>query len=390
MNRESWMDDVLAGLREEHLERQVTPLPRSGGTFVQNGRAWLNFSSNDYLDLAHHPAVIDAAVAALQDAGAGATASRLVTGTLAIHEELERQLAAFKGYPAALSFSSGYLTNAGTIPALVGRDDVVFADRLSHASLLDAITLSRAALRRFRHNDAAHLDELLKRRGNRGRKLVVTESVFSMDGDLAPLPEIAAVAARHGAMLLVDEAHATGVFGPGGAGLVREHRLEESVNVSMGTLSKALGGSGGFVACSRRLRNLLINRARAFIYTTAPPPSVPGAALGALSVLAKNPGLGSKLLRRAAGLRAALDRAGLDTMGSRSQIIPVRIGDSERALSLAARLRRHGILAVAIRPPTVPAGTARLRLSVTLAHTDRLLEQAAETILRAARAESLL
>jgi 8-amino-7-oxononanoate synthase len=370
VNRETWIDGELAARRRQHLLREAR---------VQAGGA-LNFSSNDYLHLAHHPDVIAAAERALREVGAGAGASRLVSGTLALHAELEARLATLKGYPAGLVFGSGYLTNLGVLPALVGRGDAIFADRLAHASLLDAALLSRAALHRFRHNDAGHLEELLKSHAGAGRKLVVTESVFSMDGDVAPLPDIAAIAERHGALLLVDEAHATGVFGPGGSGLIRAHKLESAVHVSMGTLSKALGGYGGFVACSEKVRTLLVNRARAFIFTTAPPPAVLGAALGALDVLEKNPGMGAELLRRAALFRQQLQTAGLDTLQSASQIMPVFVGDNARALALADRLREQGLLVVAIRPPTVPEGTARLRLSVTLAHSEADLARAAKII----------
>ena len=378
--RESWMEPELEALQQTHLLRTARAWPEVGGRVRMDGRELLNFSSNDYLNLARHPAVGTAAQRAVQQFGAGATASRLVAGTLPLHEEVEARLAQLKSYPAALLFGSGYLTNAGTIPALVGRDDAIFADRLAHASLLDAAQLSRATLHRYRHHDPQQLDDLLARQGGSGRKLVVTESVFSMDGDLAPLPEIAAVAEQHGALLLVDEAHATGVFGPGGSGLIREHKLEAAVNVAMGTLSKALGGYGGFVACSEILRAWLVNRARAFIFTTAPPPAILGAALGALELLQANPGWGEELLRRAAGFRKKLQAAGLDTMQSASQIIPILVGDNARALALAAGLRERGLLAVAIRPPTVPEGTARLRFSITLAHTEADLARAAEII----------
>ncbi len=374
--REHWIEGELEELRQGHRFRRAAA-PPSG---------LLNFSSNDYLALARHPAVIAAAERALHAAGAGATASRLVSGTTAWHEALETRLARLKGYPAALLFGSGYLANLGILGALVGRDDQVLADRLVHASLMDAAVLSRAELLRFRHNDAQHLDELLQKNSGGRRRLVVTESLFSMDGDLAPLPELAAVAERHGALLLVDEAHATGVFGSGGSGLVRAHGLESAVNLSMGTVSKALGGYGGFVACSEALRALLVNRARAFIYTTAPPPAAVGAALGALELLEQNPGWGAELLRRAAVFRAALCAAGLDVMQSASQIIPIQVGANARALELAEKLRAAGLLVIAIRPPTVPEGTARLRLSVTLAHSEDDLARAVEILQRVCRA----
>jgi len=390
MDNESWITEVLSRLREEHLERSLVSYPECGGRMRLDGRDVLNFSSNDYLDLARHPEPARAAARAAAETGAGATASRLVTGTLDLHEALEQRLAAFKGYPAALLFGSGYLTNAGVIPALAGRDDHVFTDRLAHASILDAVVLSRATLHRFHHNDPGHLDHLLRRPPPRARRIVVTESVFSMDGDLAPLPDLARVAREHGAMLIVDEAHATGVFGPAGSGLIREHRLEREVNISMATLSKALGGYGGFVACTRDMRNLLVNHARSFIYSTALPPAVVGAALAALDLMEQNPGWGADLLRRADTFRKALTAAGLDTLQSASQIVPVLVGDNEKALSLSNRLREDGILCVAIRPPTVPDGTARLRFSVSLAHTEQDLEFAATHIVAAARAEGLL
>ena len=362
---------------------------RPAAKSMLDGREFLNFSCNDYLGLSKHPRVMAAAKQALDEYGAGSTASRLVTGTLPIHEQLERRLADFKGYPAALVFGSGYLANAGVIPSLVSRDDTVFADKLVHASLIDAITLSRAKLVRFRHNDIQHLEELLKKNPT-GRRLVVTESVFSMDGDLAPLPEIAAVASKHDAMLMIDEAHATGVFGPSGSGLIREHQIESSVNVSMGTLSKAMGSYGGFVACSTNMRELFVNRARALIYTTALPPSVIASSIAALDVLQTSPELGAELLKRAESFRKTLKAAGLDTMQSASQIIPVRVGENAKALALAERLRASGILAVAIRPPTVPQGSARLRLSITLDHSDNDLARAAEIIIAAAKAEGVI
>jgi 8-amino-7-oxononanoate synthase len=385
MTSEKWIDEELAQLRDKSLERRLTVFDRAGGKIKIAGRTFLNFSSNDYLGLSHHPEVVSASREYLEGYGCGATASRLVTGTLPPHAELEGAIAALKGYPAALVFGSGFLANAGIIASLCGRNDHVLADKLVHASIIDGIALSRASLKRFRHNDPEHLESLLKQCPASGRKLVITESVFSMDGDLAPLPEVVSLAAHYGAMTMVDEAHATGVFGPRGSGLIREHGLEDRVNVSMGTLSKALGGYGGFVACSPALRELLVNRARAFIYTTGLPPSVIGSAIGALRVIEKAGNPGAHLLARAAVFRKLLQDEGLDVLNSRSQIIPVLIGDNARALAAAQRLKEVGILAVAIRPPTVPEGTARLRLSLTLDHTEDDLEWAARKIVEACR-----
>ena len=390
MEAEQWIAGELASLRDRGLYRHVLAYQQAGGKIQINGKTCLNFSCNDYLDLGRHPEVIAASREAVERFGCSAAASRLVTGTLDAHCELEDALAAHKGYPAALVFGSGFLTNVGVIPTLVGRGGHVFVDRLAHASLVDAIVLSRASVHRFRHNDPEHLDALLRRCTAGGPRLVVTESVFSMDGDIAPLPAIAQTATAHDAMLMVDEAHATGVFGPEGRGIVRMHGLESSVNISMGTLSKALAGYGGFVACSLPMRELLINRSRAFIYSTGLPPAAVGSAIGALRVIEQAGDLGERLLGRAALFRQTLADAGLSTGSSESQIVPVLVRENSRALALAERLKARGILAVAIRPPTVPAGTARLRLSVTLAHTAEDLQWAAEEIAAAASEEGVV
>jgi len=389
MKREDWINGELAALRERDLYRHLTPYDQVGGKITVDGRTYVNFSSNDYLNLAHHPGVVRAGREALRAYGCGATASRLVTGTLRIHDELEQTLAAYKGYPTALVFGSGYLANAGAIPALAGRGDHVFADRLVHASIVDAIVMSRANLHRFRHNDANHLMHLLGRCRERGRRLIVTESVFSMDGDLAPLADLVAAADEHDAMVMIDEAHAIGVFGPFGSGLVREHGLEVSVNVSMGTLSKALAGYGGFVACSEVMREFLINRARALIYSTGLPPGSIGSALEVLRMAAGDGRMGRRLLHHAAAFRQRLKDSGLNTGDSDSQIVPIIVGESAQTLSFARRLRDRGILAIAIRPPTVPEGSARIRLAVTLAHTEEDLEWAASEIAAAAAEEGI-
>lgn len=388
-NAEHWITEELEQLQAHDLRRRLSTLPAAGGKFTADGRVTLNFSSNDYLDLARHPTLLEAAIQAARQYGGGATSSRLLTGTLPPHAELERALAAFKGYPAALVFGSGYQANIGLLSALVGRDDTVFADRLAHASIVDGSVLSRARLQRFRHNQTDHLRQLLQSAPSRGRRLVVTESVFSMDGDVARLAELAALAAEFEALLVVDEAHATGVFGPAGSGLIRAQRLEGSVHVSMGTCSKAMGGSGGFVACSVMLRDWLVNRARSFIYSTAPPPFVVAAACAAVRLMEEHPGWGEELLHNAAAFRARLQEAGLDTLRSESQIVPLRVGPNDLALRLAASLREAGILVHAIRPPTVPEGTARLRFSVTRAHTPEDLERAAAAVVAAARALGL-
>ena len=377
---EDWMTDELADLSARGLRRELRPRPAVGGKFEVGGRTVLNFSSNDYLDLANHPRLKEKAREAIDRFGCGATASRLMAGTTDLHEELEARLAAFEGAEAALVFGSGFLANLGAIGALVGRDDAVFSDRLNHASIVDGILLSGAKLRRYRHCDCDDLEFLLRQSQAR-RKLVVTDSVFSMDGDVAPIAEIAALCDSNGAMLMVDDAHATGVFAAAPS---------RGATVQMGTLSKALGSYGGFVAGSNLLRDLLTNRARSFIYTTALPPACAGSALAALELLEEQPGIGEELLRRAEGFRSALRRLGLDTLGSCSQIVPVMAGGNEKAVAWSEALAEAGILAVAVRPPTVPAGTARLRLSLTLAHQAEDLARAAETLRAAARAVGAL
>ncbi len=390
MRAEGWIEEELARLREKSSYRSLTVYHETGVRIRSEGKTYLNFSSNDYLNMFNRPEVIAASRKMLEQYGCGATASRLVAGTLAFHEALERELAEFKGYPEAIVFGSGFLTNAGVIPALVGKSDHVFSDKLAHASIIDGIGLSRAERLPFQHNDVDHLDHLLRNCRSGNRKLIVTESVFSMDGDLAPLPEIASIAVKHGAMLMVDEAHASGIFGPSGSGLIREHGLEDKVNVSMGTLSKALGGYGGFVACSSAVRQLLVNRTRSFLYTTGLPPAVIGSALGALQVIKDDPGMGARLLDKAAYFRKLLREGGLDVGPSESQIIPIIIGENYQALAVAQRLRTEGILAVAIRPPTVPEGTSRLRFSVTLGFSREDLEWAAERIIKAVIEEGRL
>ncbi len=375
---ENWISPILETARQQGLDRHADIQP--------SGKGILNFSTNDYLDLAHHPHVIDRSRQALEKYGAGSTGSRLVCGTLPIHEELEERIANEKGTAAALVFGSGYLANVGVIPVLAGRNDLIFADKLVHASMIDACKFSDAKLVRFAHNDFQALETRLQQFPDLGkRKLIITESIFSMDGDLAPLKEIAELAEKYGAMLMVDEAHSSGIFGEHGSGRVRELGLETQVNVSMGTLSKAFGGYGGFIACSKELKELLIQSSRAFIYTTAPAPAVIGAALGVMDVLKASPNLGNILRANAAYFRELLQAGGLDTLQSESQIIPVLIGENEQAMAISKTLREQGIIAAAIRPPTVPTGTARLRLSVSLAHTVDDLERAAKQIIQAVK-----
>ncbi len=378
-----WVAQELRDLESEGLLRRVKSRPSGGGRIAEGGgRTLLNFSSNDYLALAGDPRVTARAAEALARYGASASASRLMSGALPLHDELEQALAELVGQEAALLFGSGYAMNVGVLSALAGRGDALFADRLVHASLIDGARLSGAALKRFAHNDPDSLERLLATTPVRGRRFVVCESVYSMDGDVAPLASLGSLARAHGASFIVDEAHAIGVFGEG-RGLCRALPSQAAPDLVLGTLGKALGSFGGFAAGSRLLRELLVNRARSFIYSTALPPASAAAALAAVEIVSREPGLGADLLQRAAALSSALCAEGFQVPAA-SQILPVPVGDNRRALQLAAKLEAQGVLAVAIRPPTVPEGTARLRLSVTLAHGAEDVSFAARSIAQAA------
>ena len=329
-------------------------------------RDLINFSTNDYLNLSSHKVVRERAIKAIRNWGAGAGGSRLMAGNLSLHEELERKLAELTGMESALIFGSGFLTNLGVLTALAGGDDVIFSDRLNHASLVDGAIASRAEVRRYRHCNVEHLADLVRSSGSAGKKIIVTDSVFSMDGDVAPLRHIHELAVAEGCLLVVDEAHAIGVFGSGG-GVCKS--LSILPDVITGTLSKALGGYGGFASCSASLRSFFVNQSRSFVYTTGLPPASIGAALGAMEVIDSSADMGKNLLENAAFFRNRLNEIGFDTCRSASQIIPVIAGENSSAVSFSKHLEEAGILAVAIRPPTVPEGSARLRFSLTLGHS---------------------
>jgi 8-amino-7-oxononanoate synthase len=365
-----WIDEELGDLAAKGLRRTLEPLGSPQGAVVTvEGRRLVNLCSNDYLGLAADPRLRRAAAEAAEREGAGAGAARLVAGDLPVHAALERRVAAFKRTEAALLFSSGYHANAGVAPALVGRGDAVFSDALNHASIVDGCALSRAEVVRYGHADAGQLSDLLARTRAR-RKLVVTDSIFGMDGDAAPLGEIADACERHGAMLYVDEAHATGVLGPTGAGLAEALGLSGRVDAHMGTLGKALGSFGAYVAGSRRLVDLLVSRARTFVFTTALPPPACGAALAALDVLVAEPARRERLHALAARMKAGLARLGFDLPRVVAPIFPIVLGAEERALAASRALRARGFFVRAIRPPTVPRGTSRLRVALTAAHDE--------------------
>jgi glycine C-acetyltransferase/8-amino-7-oxononanoate synthase len=355
-----------------------------GPTVLLDGDPVLLLCSNNYLGLADHPRLRRAAAEAALSLGTSAGASRLISGTMSIHAALEARLAAFKGTGAALLFGSGYLANTGVIAALAGRGEVVFSDELNHASIIDGCRLSRAETFVYRHRDTEHLQWGLRRAAGRAA-LIVTDGVFSMDGDLAPLAELARLAGHHRCRLVVDEAHATGCVGPDGRGSVAAAGLTGEVDVLIGTLGKALGGYGAYVAGSQELVDYLINAARPFIFSTALPPPVVAAATAAIELLNERPQRVEHLRANAAVLRDGLRAEGLTLGRDQTQIVPVMIGEADRAMALCERLLEQGVFAQAIRPPTVPPGTCRLRLTAMATHSAGELRSAARLVGEAAR-----
>lgn len=394
----SFQDELnqrLALIREQGLSRELRRVDSPQGTHINvGGRSLLNFSSNDYLGLANEPALKDAAKKAVDEFGAGSGASRLICGSLAPHHELEGLLAEFKGAEAALSFSSGYAAVMGAICALLGKEDMIVTDQLVHASIVDAARLSGATLRIFAHNDLNELADILKRADSQSRNtqqasriLIVTESVFSMDGDLAPIREIIELKEKHGAWLMLDEAHATGLYGERRRGLAEACELADRVEIQMGTLGKALGAAGGYICGSRSLIDYLINRARTFIFSTAPGPASAAAATAAIKLVQAGEGevRRSRLWQRVDSVKNALIKAGWRLPPVQSAIIPLVIGPESKALALANSLRGDGIFIPAIRYPSVGRGQARLRVTVSAAHSPEDIAALAATLRRTAQ-----
>jgi 8-amino-7-oxononanoate synthase len=377
------MSDVserLSALRAAGLERRLREVGGPQGPRVLlDGKEVLLLCSNNYLGLATHPDVREAAAKAAIRWGAGAGASRLISGSMTVHRRLEERLAAFKGKEAALLFGSGYLANSGTISALARRGEVVCSDELNHASIIDGCRLAGAETFVYDHSDLEHLAWGLER--SRGRaSLIVTDGVFSMDGDVAPLEGLVELARRHDCRLLVDEAHGTGALGPGGRGAVAAAGLEDEVDLVVGTLGKALGGYGAYVCCDAELRELLVNVARPFVFSTALPPPVVAAAYAALAELEARPERVDRLAANAALIRSELAGHGFDVEPEGTQIVPVVVGEAEAATALCDAALERGVFAQAIRPPTVPDGTSRLRLTVMATHRERELVRGAEAI----------
>ena len=373
------METIKKFLKEraaEGLLRKLRPASlRQGGRIRFGKKEYVDFSSNDYLSLSNHPKLIETARGAAQTYGVGSSASRLLSGDLEICHQLEEKIAEFKGKEAALVFNSGYQANIGIISALYGEGDVIFSDKLNHASIIDGLLLSGARFFRFKHNDIGHLESLLaKERAKFKNALIITETIFSMDGDRPDLKSLVALKNKFNCMLMVDEAHATGIFGKNGSGMVEEEGMTESVDLIMGTFGKALGSFGAYLAASGEIIEYMVNQCRSFIYSTALPPSVIACNLAAIDLIREEPHRRRELLKRADHFRSALKDKGFTVTGS-SQIVPVIVGANHATVKMAEALQEKGYWVLPIRPPTVPQGEARLRFSLTFDHDGTILER---------------
>jgi 8-amino-7-oxononanoate synthase len=376
----SEIHERLEELREAGLYRRMRMVSGPQGPRVLlDGKEVLLLCSNNYLGLADHPRVRTAAAEAAIRYGVGSGASRLVSGNMTLHRRLEERLADFKGAERCVLFGAGYLANMGVIQALAHEGDVVFSDALNHASIIDGCRLARAETFVYRHLDTEHLEWGLRQAGGRG-SLIVTDGVFSMDGDLAPLARIVELARRYDTRVMVDEAHATGVLGPGGRGSVAAAGLEDEIDVLVGTLGKALGSYGAYVCCDTAMKRYLVNTARTLIFSTGPAPPVVAAGLAALEILLEQPRRVERLARNAATLRSALATEGFDVPGGETPIVPLVVGDAATAMALSERVLAAGVFAQAIRPPTVPDGTSRLRLAAIATHNTTELHWAARKL----------
>jgi len=384
----AFLDDELAALRADHLYRPLRVMSSAQGPIVSvDDRRLISLSSNDYLGLTHHPRLREAVLQAVREFGVGSGAVRTIAGTMSMHQQLEAELAAFKGTPAVLTFQSGFTANTGVIPVVTGEQDLIVSDALNHASIIDGMRLSRAPRKIYPHGDVAALREVLREARETGRAdgagrhrliLVVTDGVFSMDGDIAPLPGIVEAAEAYGAAVMVDDAHASGVLGRHGRGTVDHFGLHGRVAIQVGTLSKAVGSLGGYVAGSLALRELLTQRARPFLFSTSHPPAVVAACREALRVMQEEPELQERLWANTARFKAGLTRLGFDTGRSETPITPVMMGDSETAGRFSDRLLDEGVFAQPVVFPTVAIDKARLRTIVTAAHADEQLDRALE------------
>lgn len=390
------MNDTLQSFLSENLEQlkaqNLYKVPKilqspAGGRVQMNGKQVVNLSSNNYLGLADHPKVKEAALKAIDDWGVGAGAVRWIGGTMAIHDELEQRLAKFKHTEAVLVFTSGFTANSGTIPAVVTNEDVIISDELNHASIIDGVRLSAAKYKKsdgyvYRHKDMEHLEEILKNTQNFAKRMIITDGVFSMDGDIAPLPAIVELAENYDAFIMVDDAHASGVLGKNGAGSTSHFNLYGRVDIQLGTLSKALGVVGGYIAGSAALKDWLINRGRPYLFSTAHPPMVAAALIAALDVMETDPEPMRKLWDNTRWWKKALQDEGFDTMGSETPITPVYVGDEGRAQEMERALWDEGVYALSIVYPTVGLGKARIRTMPSAAHSQEDLEFALQAFKR--------
>lgn len=374
-------EQEVKNLESQHLRRQLQIAESPADTTITiQGRKLLSMASNNYLGLANHPAVKQAAIDAIQQWGVGAGAARLLSGTMPPHDQLENDLAEFKQVEAALTFGTGYTTNIGLIPSLIDQDGLILTDRYCHASLIEASRLARAKVRVFHHNDTEHLEKLLKKREKVSATLVVTEGVFSMDGDLAPLPDLLKLCQTYDATLVVDDAHGTGVMGANGRGTIEYFGLDPKDTIQIGTLSKAIGTSGGYVAGTVSLKNYLINVSKAFIFTTAQPPAIAAAASTAIEIIKNEPICRHRLWKNRDFLYSELKNIGFQLTNTQSPILPIIVKSPEKALQMSQALYKAGIYIPAIRPPTVPKESSRLRITVSSGHSKEQLQYVIEII----------
>lgn len=379
-NSLKWIDKELNDIKDRELFRVLTELESGQSPQISiGGRKFILLSSNSYLGLSIDKKVRKAAIDALRKYGTGSGGSRLVSGSTDLHKQLEDRLADFKKTEAAILFSSGYLANVGTISSLIGKGDTVYSDELNHASIIDGCRLSKAVTRIYRHCDSGHLKSLLQRDRNRKvRKLIVTDSIFSMDGDLAPLPEIGELADKYGCMLMIDEAHATGVLGARGSGGTEYFKMEDRVPIVMGTLSKAVGSLGGYIAGSQKLIDFVRNRVRSYIFDTSLPAASLAASLAAIDIIEKEPERREHLWMLIKMFKMGLGNAGLTVLPSHSAVIPILVGEEGKALKFASALREQGIFTPAVRPPSVPRGKSRIRATVMALHTKKQILKSIE------------
>jgi len=376
-----FLNEELKNLEEKGLYRKFKTLLSSQGVEVKIGdEIFINFCSNDYLGLANHPYVKLTMINAIEKYGVGSGASRLICGNMREQERLEEKLAKFKGEESCLVFPTGYMANLGVISTLLDAEDVVIIDRLNHASIIDGCKLSKAKIMVYSHVDMNSLEDVLKKVKNFRRRLIVTDSVFSMDGDIAPLPDIMKLARKYHAMVMVDDAHATGVLGKNGRGIVEYYNMKDKPDIIMGTLSKAIGSLGGFICGSKSLIEYLKNKCRSFIYTTGIPPSLCASSIASLEIIEKNPEIIRKLWDNTYYLKEKLNNLNLNTLSSNTPIIPIVLGDEKKTIEVANKIQERKILLIGIRPPTVPKGTSRLRITLTSNHTKIHIEELIKAI----------